>query len=116
MKLENNEIKLSDAFQCIKDIYLDVLSGKHFDKFDLEETERIIKVGFLLYNLSLIKYRYVPEIEFKYNDYRCSIVMSRDIHDNDEEFYTSTIMNTDIFKNAFKEFIRENKINKIINE
>ena len=102
-------MKLSDTLENIKQSLPLALSGGLDHEFDSKMVEEIIKVGFLLNNLTLNDHH---ELVFQYNGFKLSVVISHE--ETDEDFYICIMIKDEVFLNALITFKRDNRLNQIV--
>lgn len=109
MKLESSDIYLRDNLS-------NIMSGEWDSQFNEEQLEMVKKTSFLFNNIT-IEERYVI---FEYGDQKVKYNFNSDpleyqMHIGDFSMHMiSMIRNSEDFLNSYKVFIRDWKINKII--
>jgi hypothetical protein len=110
MKLESTDIYIRDNLS-------NIMNGEWDNQFNEEQLEMVKKTSFLLNNIT-IEERCVI---FEYGDKKTKYSFNSDPLDyqmyiGDFSMHmTSMIRNSEDFLNSYKEFLRDWKINKIIN-
>lgn len=110
-------MKLNETNQFIKDNFKNIIDGKFHDKFSTEQLEMMLQCSFL-YNHTTFE---TDSIQFKYNDAILKVSnITEIIHSNPfgvnyEDEILSTIRNDEVFKSAYKSFLRDMKIETILN-
>lgn len=94
---------LDDTENYIKDNLQNILDGKFDDKFDKEQLKMMLEMSFLYNHITLEN----NSIVFRYDDKRVSI---EGVSNN----LRSSIRNDVVFKSALKQFLRDKKINDIL--
>ena len=99
---------LDDTENYIKDNLQNILDGKFDDKFEPDQLKMMLEMSFL-YNHINIKNN---SVVFRYDDKRVSLEGLPS--DFSEIEIVSCIKSDAIFKSAFKQFLRDKKINDIL--
>jgi hypothetical protein len=102
---------LDDTENYIKDNLQNILDGKFDDKFDKEQLKMMLEMSFLYNHITSEN----NSIVFRYDDKRVSIEGVSEITGGfAKEQITSSIRNDVVFKSALKQFLRDKKINDIL--
>ena len=102
---------LDDTENYIKDNLQNILDGKFDDKFDKEQLKMMLEMSFLYNHITSEN----NSIVFRYDDKRVSIEGVSEITGVFvKEKITSSIRNDVVFKSALKQFLRDKKINDIL--
>ena len=102
---------LDDTENYIKDNLQNILDGKFDDKFDKEQLKMMLEMSFLYNHITLEN----NSIVFRYDDKRVSIEGVSELPKQfAKEQITSSIRNDVVFKSALKQFLRDKKINDIL--
>ena len=109
-----------DTDNFIKDNLQNILDGNFDDKFKPEQLKIMLELSFLYNHISIEN----DSIIFKYNGIKLKINGMSEIDElawnnrvtqiGPKEEITSMIKGTDIFKSALKQFLRDKKINDIL--
>lgn len=105
-------MKLSDTNEQIKSDLMRFVNGEYDNYFTNEQIKFATELSFLLNHIN----QEGDSIIFSYNNYKIKI---SGLHDNpvaSEESILSYIKNEDTFKKSYKSFLREHKLNKLLNE
>jgi hypothetical protein len=112
---------LSDTNQKIKDSLYDFIDGKYDDIFTKEQIELVIELSFLFNNLiisdtdkSINPFGRIRDISFVYNEVTITQRFSDEQYITEESVF-SIFRKQDDFKNCLKVFLRDRKINDILN-
>ena len=124
----NIKMKLNDTNLFIKDNLQNIIDGKFDDKFEPNQLKMMLEMSFL-YNH--ITFELTDSILFKYNDISYKVKGIKEMIDSIifvTNFKTSSpynidveneifgmIRNAEVFKSSYKQFLRDTKINKILN-
>jgi hypothetical protein len=104
---------LDDTENYIKDNLQNILDGKFDDKFDTEQLKMMLEMSFLYNHISFE----VDSVIFEYNGVKFKISGISEIPTQfAKEQITSAIKNDVVFKSALKQFLRDKKINEILND
>ncbi len=102
---------LDDTENYIKDNLQNILDGKFDDKFDKEQLKMMLEMSFL-YNHISSEY---DSVVFSYNGVKLKISGISEIPGGfAKDQITSSIRNDVVFKSALKQFLRDKKINDIL--
>jgi hypothetical protein len=102
---------LDDTDNYIKDNLQNIIDGKFDDKFSKEQLKMMLEMSFL-YNHISSEY---DSVIFSYNDIKLKISGISEIPGGfAKETITSAIKNDEVFKSALKQFLRDKKINEIL--
>lgn len=102
---------LDDTENYIKDNLQNILDGKFDDKFSTEQLKMMLEMSFLYNHITSEN----NSIVFRYDDKRVSIEGVSEITGVFvKEKITSSIRNDVVFKSALKQFLRDKKINDIL--
>lgn len=107
-------MKLSDGLEIIKQTFPLALSGALNHMFTPDEVEKVIKLGFLLNNLTIDTNKHPTELLFEYNDFRVCVVVDSAELSFGEDFYIYSIIRNEVFIKALNSFKRDNKLNEIL--
>lgn len=95
----------------IKDNLQNILDGKFDDKFKPGQLKMMLEMSFLYNHISAEN----DSVIFKYNDVKLKISGISDIPGEfAKEHITSAIRNDVVFKSALTQFLRDKKINDIL--
>jgi len=95
----------------IKDNLQNILDGKFDDKFKPVQLKMMLEMSFLYNHISAEN----DSVIFKYNDVKLKISGISDIPGEfAKEHITSAIRNDVVFKSALTQFLRDKKINDIL--
>jgi hypothetical protein len=95
----------------IKDNLQNILDGKFDDKFKPDQLKMMLEMSFLYNHISAEN----DSVIFKYNDVKLKISGISDIPGEfAKEHITSAIRNDVVFKSALTQFLRDKKINDIL--
>ena len=97
-----------DTENYIKDNLQNILDGKFGDKFDKEQLKMMLEMSFLYNHITSEN----NSIVFRYE--RVSIEGVSEPIQFAKETITSAIKNDVVFKSALKQFLRDKKINDIL--
>ena len=110
-------MKLNETNQFIKDNFKNIIDGKFHDKFSTEQLETMLQCSFLYNHITLE----ADSIQFKYNDVILKVSNIYEIiHsspfgvDYVEDEILNTIRNDEVFKSAYKSFLRDMRIETIL--
>lgn len=108
---------LDDTENYIKDNLQNILDGKFDDKFDKEQLKMMLEMSFL-YNHISSEYDHgyqACSVVFSYNGVKLKISGISEIPGGfAKDQITSSIRNDVVFKSALKQFLRDKKINDIL--
>ena len=113
------DLLLDDMDIFIKDNLDGILAGDMDDKFNKEQLDKMLEISFLYNHLTFEK----DSLTFEYGDVKVRVnnlyeQYSDLVYQIGKEavknMVITTITSQDQFKSTFKSFIRDNKINKII--
>lgn len=107
-------MKLSEENEKIKADLMKFVNGEYDSNFTKEQLEFATKLSFLLNHTTIDEYS--VSVIFKYNNDKLVISGLLDnpyLTETDLIYY---IKNEDIFKRSYKSFLREHKLNKLLNE
>lgn len=105
-------MKLSEENEKIKADLMKFVNGEYDSNFNKEQLQFVTELSFLLNHTTIDGYSVI----FKYNNDKLVISGGLDNPYLTETFFISYIKNEDIFKRAYKSFLREHKLNKLLNE
>jgi hypothetical protein len=113
------DLLLDDMDIFIKDNLDGILAGDIDDKFNKEQLDKMLEISFLYNHLTFEKDSLIFEhsgIKVKVNNLyeQYSDLVYQIGKEGVKNMVITTITSQDQFKSAFKSFIRDNKINKII--
>jgi hypothetical protein len=104
---------LDDTDNYIKDNLQNIIDGKFDDNFSKEQLKMMLEMSFL-YNHISSEY---DSVIFSYNDIKLKISGISEIPGGfAKETITSAIKNDAVFKSALTQFLRDKKINEILND
>jgi hypothetical protein len=104
---------LDDTDNFIKDNLQNIIDGKFDDKFDKEQLKMMLELSFLYNHISFEN----DSVIFEYNRVKFKISGISEIPTQFvKEQVTSSIKNDVVFKSALKQFLRDKKINDILND
>ncbi len=98
-----------------------ILMGKYADQFSGEQKEKMLELSFLYNHLTIL-----PEEDYLIFEYDDIVIRITNLYsqysdliyqigkDGVKNIIVNTIISQDRFKSAFKSFLRDRKINKII--
>jgi hypothetical protein len=102
---------LDDTDNYIKDNLQNIIDGKFDDKFSSEQLKMMLEMSFLYNHITVEN----NSVVFKYENKTISV---NDVLELPTQFAKETIVssvkNTDIFKSALTQFLRDKKINEIL--
>jgi hypothetical protein len=102
---------LDSTDNYIKDNLQNILDGKFDDKFKPDQLKMMLEMSFLYNHISAEN----DSVIFKYNDVKLKISGISDIPGEfAKEHITSAIRNDVVFKSALTQFLRDKKINDIL--
>jgi hypothetical protein len=102
---------LDDTDNYIKDNLQNIIDGKFDDKFDKEQLKMMLELSFLYNHISFEN----DSVIFEYNGVKFKISGISEIPGGfAKETITSAIKNDEVFKSALKQFLRDKKINDIL--
>jgi hypothetical protein len=102
---------LDDTDNFIKDNLQNIIDGKFDDKFDKEQLKMMLELSFLYNHISFEN----DSVIFEYNRVKFKISGISEIPGGfAKETITSAIKNDEVFKSALKQFLRDKKINDIL--
>jgi hypothetical protein len=100
-----------DTENYIKDNLQNIIDGKFDDKFDKEQLKMMLELSFLYNHISFEN----DSVIFEYNRVKFKISGISEIPTQFvKEQVTSSIKNDVVFKSALKQFLRDKKINDIL--
>ena len=100
-----------DTENYIKDNLQNIIDGEFDDKFDKEQLKMMLEMSFL-YNHIIFEN---DSVIFEYNRVKFKISGISEIPGGfAKETITSAIKNDEVFKSALKQFLRDKKINDIL--
>lgn len=120
-------MKLNDTNLFIKDNLQNIIDGKFDDKFEPDQLKMMLEMSFL-YNH--ITFELTDSILFKYNDISCKVNGIKEMIESSplpmnlkigynnidvENEIFGMIRNSEVFKSSYKQFLRDTKINSILN-
>ena len=106
-------MKLSEENEKIKADLMKFVNGEYDSNLNKEQLQFVTELSFLLNHTTIDEYSVI----FKYNNDK--LVISSGLLDSPyltETALISYIKNEDIFKRSYKSFLREHKLNKLLNE
>lgn len=102
---------LDDTDNYIKDNLQNIIDGKFDDKFSPEQLKMMLEMSFLYNHISVEN----DSVIFEYNGIKLKIDgVSKLPGEFAKETVTSTIKNDEVFKSALTQFLRDKKINEIL--
>jgi hypothetical protein len=102
---------LNDTENYIKDNLQNIINGKFDDNFSKEQLKMMLEMSFLYNHISFEG----DSVIFEYNGVKFKISGIPEIPGRfAKEQITSSIKNDVVFKSALKQFLREKKINDIL--
>ena len=110
---------LDDTDLFIKDNLNWILAGKYDDKFSKEQLDKMIELSFLYNHITIEN----DKLTFKYDKLQINLTNLYDQYsdlvyqigkEGVKNMIITTITSQDNFKSGFNSFIRDKKINKII--
>ena len=102
---------LDDTENYIKDNLQNILDGKFNDKFETDQLKMMLEMSFLYNHITSEN----NSIVFRYDDRRVSIEGVSELPKQfAKETITSAIKNAVVFKSALTQFLRDKKINDIL--
>jgi hypothetical protein len=109
-------MKLNDTNQFIKDSFQDIIDGKFNDKFSPDQIKMMLEMSFL-YNHITFEF---DAVLFEYNDVKLKISNINELIHSipgnvGEDEILSMIRHESLFKSAYASFLRDKKINTILN-
>ena len=108
--------ELSDTYQKIKESLYDFIDGKYDDIFSKEQIELTIEISFILNHLTITDIPFGDKkISFIYNSIEINQIHSSEDCYSSEEQIISVFRNQKEIKNCLKVFLRDRKINDILN-
>ena len=112
-------MKLNDTNLFIKDNLQNIIDGKFDDKFEPDQLKMMLEMSFL-YNH--ITFELTDSILFKYNDISYKVKGIKEMIESSsynnidvENEIFGMIRNSEVFKSSYKQFLRDTKINSILN-
>ena len=112
-------MKQNDTNLFIKDNLQNIIDGKFDDKFEPDQLKMMLEMSFL-YNH--ITFELTDSILFKYNDISYKVngikemIIDSSLYNIDvENEIFGMIRNSEVFKSSYKQFLRDTKINSILN-
>jgi len=108
-------MKLNDTNQFIKDNLQNILDGKFDDKFSQEQLKMMLEMSFLYNHITFE----LDSILFEYGDQKLkfsginNMIQSMPFGPGEEQIF-SMIRSESIFKSAYDSFLRDKKINDIL--
>ena len=110
-------MKLDDTALFIKDNLQNILDGKFDDKFSEEQLKMMLEMSFLYNHITFG----LDSVVFEYGDQKLKvsgiteIIHSQPFGISAEDEIFSTIKNQSIFKSSYASFLRDKKIDDILN-
>ena len=102
---------LDDTENYIKDNLQNIIDGKFDDKFDKEQLKMMLEMSFLYNHINVEN----DSVIFEYNGVKLKINGISEIPTQfAKETITSSIKNDVVFKSALTQFLRDKKINEIL--
>ena len=102
---------LDDTDNYIKDNLQNIIDGKFDDKFSKEQLKMMLEMSFLYNHITSEN----NSVVFRYDDKRVSIEGVSELPTQfAKETITSSIKNDVVFKSALTQFLRDKKINEIL--
>ena len=102
---------LDDTDNYIKDNLQNILDGKFDDKFSPEQLKMMLEMSFLYNHITVEN----DSVIFEYNGVKLKISGISELPTQfAKEHITSTIKNDLFFKSALTQFLRDKKINEIL--
>ena len=102
---------LDDTDNYIKDNLQNILDGNFNDKFEPEQLNMMLELSFLYNHISVEN----DSVIFGYNGVKLKISGISELPTQfAKEHITSTIKNDVVFKSALTQFLRDKKINEIL--
>jgi hypothetical protein len=102
---------LDDTDNYIKDNLQNILDGKFDDKFEPDQLKMMLEMSFLYNHISFEG----DSVIFEYNGVKFKISGISEIPGGfTKEHITSTIKNDVVFKSSLTQFLRDKKINEIL--
>jgi hypothetical protein len=102
---------LDDAENYIKDNLQNIIDGKFDDKFDKEQLKMMLEMSFLYNHITVEN----DSVIFEYNGVKLKINGISEIPTQfAKETITSSIKNDVVFKSSLTQFLRDKKINEIL--
>jgi hypothetical protein len=106
---------LDDTENYIKDNLQNIIDGKFDDKFSSEQLKMMLEMSFLYNHISVEN----DSVIFEYNGVKLKINGINDLINSipisvDKNEIFSMIKNDNIFKSALTQFLRDKKINEIL--
>lgn len=105
-------MKLSETNEMIKADLMRFVNGEYDNYFTKEQLVLATEISFLLNHITVVG----DSVIFEYNKQKIKI---SGLHDNphlSEELIIHHIKNESIFKSAYKSFLREHKLNKLLGD
>ena len=105
-------MKLSETNEMIKADLMRFVNGDYNNHFTKEQLEFATELSFLLNHITVVG----DSVIFEYDKEKVKI---SGLHDNpylSEESIIHHIKNKSIFKSAYKSFLREHKLNKLLGD
>ncbi len=102
---------LDDTDNYIKDNLENIIDGKFDDKFSPEQLKMMLEMSFLYNHITFEN----DSVIFEYNSVKLKISGISELPGEfAKEHITSTIKNDQVFKSALTQFLRDKKINDIL--
>jgi hypothetical protein len=102
---------LDDTDNYIKDNLQNIIDGKFDDNFSKEQLKMMLEMSFLYNHISVEN----DSVVFKYGNKKVSVNGVSELPTQfAKETIVSSVKNTDIFKSALTQFLRDKKINEIL--
>jgi hypothetical protein len=106
---------LDDTDNYIKDNLQNIIDGKFDDKFSKEQLKMMLEMSFLYNHISFEGDSAGLKVIFEYNGVKFKISGISEIPTQFvKEQVTSSIKNDVVFKSALTQFLRDKKINEIL--
>lgn len=106
-------MKLSETNEMIKADLIKFINGDYDDNFSKEQVAFATELSFLLNHITVVG----DSVIFEYNKQKIKISgLNDDVPCASEESITHYIKNENIFKISYKSFLREYKLNKLLND
>lgn len=104
-------MKLSTTNQTIKEDLQSLVDGKYEGILSTEQLKMALELSFLFNHITTD----IDTIIFEYDTFKVKVSGVHDLyHEYAEETIIHTIIKEDGFKSALKQFIRDNKITKLL--
>jgi hypothetical protein len=105
-------MKLSETNEQIKADLMKFVNGEYDNYFTKEEVAMATELSFLFNHISAEG----DSIIFNYNNDKIKISGLHDMSNFSEEGIIHHIKNEEVFKRSYKSFLREHKLNKLLEE